>query len=167
MKIDIRHVQKQDLAAIHTIFKSRHLIQGTMRLPHHSIEYVEKRIEPSDDTIKLVACVENEVIGYAELATHPDAPRHRHAAEINIIAVSSSWRGKGVGRALMRSLIDLAENWMQITRISLVVWSSNENAVGLYQKLGFEIEGTMKRFVFKEGKYEDALLMARVKPDNH
>jgi putative acetyltransferase len=59
-------------------------------------------------------------------------------------------------------MIDLAENWMQITRLSLLVWSSNESAICLYQKYGFELEGTMKQFVFKEGKYEDALLMARV-----
>jgi hypothetical protein len=30
-----------------------------MQLPHHSLKYVEKRIEPSDGTIKLVACIEN------------------------------------------------------------------------------------------------------------
>lgn len=162
MKIDIRHTQQQDLTAIHEIFVSSHVIYGTMRLPHHSLAYVEKRIEPNDNMIKIVACVDAEVVGYAELATHPDAPRHRHVGEINIIVVNSKWQGKGIGGALLRSMIDLAENWMQITRLSLVVWSSNKSAVNLYRKYGFELEGTMKQFVFKEGKYEDALLMAKV-----
>ena len=164
MNIEIRHAQRHDLTAIHGIFVSPHVIQGTMRLPHHSLEYVEKRIEPSDSTIKLVACVENEVIGYGELATHPDAPRHRHAADINLIAVNSSWLGKGVGGAILRAMLDLADHWMQVTRIGLIVWSSNENAISLYQKHGFELEGTLRQFVFKEGRYEDALLMARIRP---
>jgi L-phenylalanine/L-methionine N-acetyltransferase len=162
MKIDIRHAQPQDLDAIHEMFVSSHVIYGTMRIPHHSLAYIEKRIEPSDNMVKLIACIENDVVGYAELATHPDAPRHRHAAEINIVIVNSKWQGKGVGGALLRSMIDLAENWMQITRVSLVVWSSNESAINLYRKYGFELEGTMKQFVFKEGKYEDALLMAKI-----
>lgn len=161
MKIDIRHAQSQDLAAIHEMFVSSHVINGTMRIPHQSLGYVEKRIEPNDNVIKLVACVDNEVVGYAELTTHPDAPRHRHVGEINIIIVNSKWQGQGVGGALLRSMIDLAENWMQITRLSLVVWVSNESAINLYQKYGFDLEGTMKQFVFKEGRYEDALLMAR------
>jgi L-phenylalanine/L-methionine N-acetyltransferase len=163
MKIDIRHAQPQDISAIHAIFVSLHVIHGTMRIPYHSLTYIEKRIETNEHMIKLVACVDEKVIGYAELATHPDAPRHRHAAEINIIGVNSDWLGKGVGEALLSALIDLAENWMQITRLSLVVWSSNENAINLYRKCGFELEGSMKQFVFKEGKYEDALLMARIK----
>lgn len=161
MKIDIRHAHPQDLAAIHEMFISSHVIDGTMRIPYHSLAYIEKRIEPSDSMSKLVACVDNKVVGYAELATHPDAPRHHHVGEINIMVVNSKWQGKGVGGALLRSMIDLAENWMQITRLSLVVWSSNESAISLYRKNGFELEGTMKQFVFKEGKYEDALLMAR------
>ncbi|HET9908247.1 MAG TPA: GNAT family N-acetyltransferase [Anaerolineales bacterium] len=164
MKVKIRHVQRQDLSAIHGILVSPHVIQGTMRLPYHSLEYVEKRIEPSDGTIKLVACVENEVIGYGELATHSDAPRHRHVADINILAVNSNWLGKGIGGAILRSMLDLADNWMQVTRMSLIVWSSNENAISLYKKHGFELEGTLRQFVFKEGRYEDALLMARIKP---
>lgn len=163
MKIDIRHVQKQDLTAIHSIFVGQHVIDGTMRIPYHSLGYVEKRIEPVDNIVKLVACIDNEVIGYAELLSHPDAPRHRHTAEINIIAVNSDWQGKGVGGALLRSMIDLAENWLQISRLSLMVWSSHEKAINLYRKHGFEHEGTLRQFIFKAGRYEDALIMARIK----
>jgi putative acetyltransferase len=82
MKIDIHHAQPQDLDAIHEMFVSSHVIHGTMRIPHHSLACIEKRIEPSDNIVKLVACIDNEVVGYAELATHPDVPRHRHAGEI-------------------------------------------------------------------------------------
>jgi len=35
-------------------------------LPHHSLEYVEKRIEPSDGIIKLVACIKNMVLNMKE-----------------------------------------------------------------------------------------------------
>jgi L-phenylalanine/L-methionine N-acetyltransferase len=164
MNIHIRYVQPQDHAAIHGIFTSPHVINGTMRIPHQSFDSIAKRLEPNDEIIKLVACVEDDVVGYAELITHPSAPRHRHAAELNMVVVHADWQGKGIGSALMSTIIDLTDNWLQITRVGLVVWNSNEGAVKLYQKYGFVLEGTLKQFVFREGTYEDAYLMARIKP---
>ena len=40
----------------------------------------------------------------------------------------------------------------------------NAEAVRLYYKSGFVIEGTHKAFAFREGEYADAYYMARVKP---
>jgi putative acetyltransferase len=163
MQTFIRHVQPEDCAAVHELFVSAHVVKGTMRLPYQSPAYTAKRIEPSDEVMKLVACVDERVVGYAELITHPNAPRHRHAGEINIIVVHADWQGKGVGAALMGALLDLADNWLQLSRVSLVVWESNAPAQRLYCKCGFLVEGTLCRYVFREGGYEDACLMARVR----
>jgi putative acetyltransferase len=142
---------------------SAHVLQGTMRIPYQPLESTLRRLAPSDDGIKLVACAENIVVGYAELITHPAAPRHRHAGEINMIVVHGDWQGKGVGRALMQAMIDLADNWLQLRRLSLTVWKTNEAAMRLYHKCGFLLEGTLEQFVFSNGEYLDAYLMARIK----
>jgi L-phenylalanine/L-methionine N-acetyltransferase len=163
MEIQIRYVQPQDHAAVHDIFMSPHVINGTMRIPYQPLDYTHKRLEPSDDVIKLVAYVQGEVVGYAELITHPTTPRHRHAGEINMLAVHAAWQGKGVGRTLMRAMLDLADNWLQLSRLSLIVWASNDVATRLYHKFGFVVERTMSQFVFREGEYLDACIMARVK----
>lgn len=57
---------------------------------------------------------------------------------IGSIAVLERVRGRGVGSALMR----LAEEWARekgANDIRLTVWAFNENAVHLYQELGYEI----------------------------
>lgn len=162
MEIIIRHINPQDHAAIHQIFLSTEVIRGTMRLPHQPLEYTNKRLELSDDTIKLAACVDKQVVGYSELITYPDVPRHRHAGEINMIAVDPTWQGKGVGRALMQAMIDMADNWLQIVRLELTVWVTNAQAIHLYQQCGFEVEGTKKNYVFSEGQYIDACVMGRI-----
>ena len=43
--------------------------------------------------------------------------------------------------------------------------SEKRNAVGiaLYEKFEFEVEGTHRRFAFREGEYIDAYSMARLK----
>ena len=63
----------------------------------------------------------------------------------------------------MQAMVDLADNWLQLTRLCLTVWASNERAMHLYEKFDFVVEGRMKNYVFREGGYEDACLMARIK----
>lgn len=79
-----------------------------------------------------------------------------------MIAVQEKWHGEGVGAALMGAMVDLADNWLQLRRLSLTVWTSNSSAIALYEKFGFNIEGTMPEFAFGEGKYVDAHLMGRL-----
>jgi L-phenylalanine/L-methionine N-acetyltransferase len=86
----------------------------------------------------------------------------RHVGEIGM-AVRDDWRGKGVGSRLMEAVLDLADNWLGLTRVELRVYTDNEAAVALYKKFDFEIEGTHRRLALRDGEYVDAYSMARVK----
>jgi L-amino acid N-acyltransferase YncA len=39
----------------------------------------------------------------------------------------------------------------------------NDIGIALYEKFGFEIEGTHRRYAFRNGEYADAYSMARVR----
>ena len=165
MTISIRHLQAEDATAVHEMCSSETVINGTMRLPYQSLDYTRKRVEPADGVVKLVAITaEGGVVGYSELITYPNVPRHRHAGEVNMIMVRESWQNQGVGRLLMEAMVELAEQWLQLTRLSLTVWADNERAIHLYQEMGFSIEGTMPEYVFRAGQYIDAYLMGRLAP---
>ncbi len=79
------------------------------------------------------------------------------------MAVRDDWQGKGVGTALMEAVLDLADNWLNLTRIELSVYTDNAAGDALYKKFGFEIEGTHRRYAFRNGEYTDAYSMARIK----
>ena len=79
------------------------------------------------------------------------------------MAVRDEWQGKGVGTELMRTALDLADNWLNLTRIELTVYTDNAAAVALYEKFGFEIEGTHRRYAFRDGGFVDACSMARIR----
>jgi len=162
MTTAIRHAGEQDLAAIHQIMQAEHVVMGTMRLPYADESYSRDRLKPVNGTFKLVALVDNAVAGYCELITHPDQPRHRHAGEINMVAVHPDYRGRNLGRAMMQEMIRLADNWLQLTRLGLIVWKTNPKAIALYESLGFRLEGTMPRFAFCNGSYIDACVMGRL-----
>ncbi len=161
-KFAIRALKTSDYAAVHEMFISQHVALGTMRIPYQSTECTFKRLSPSDNMFKLVACVGDIVLGYAELETFPNSPRYRHAGEINMIVVHFDWQRRGIGRSLMAAMTDLADNWLQLNRLSLLVWESNYSAITLYQQCGFEVEGTLKNYVFSKGELESALTLGRV-----
>jgi putative acetyltransferase len=74
-------------------------------------------------------------------------------------------QGQGVGSALMAALCDYADRWLGTLRIELTVYTDNEAALKLYRKFGFEIEGTMRGYAMRDGRYVDAYAMARFHPD--
>lgn len=162
MNITVRHAEPDDYIAVHNIFSGPNAIAGTLQLPFPPAELWRKRLsEPSENMHQLVACVDGEVVGEISLWTR-DNPRVRHTAGFGM-AVRDDWQGKGVGTALLEAALDLADNWLGITRVELQVYTDNEAGVALYKKFGFETEGTHRRFALRGGEYVDAYSMARIR----
>ena len=162
-QVIVRHAEPDDYQALHRIFSGPKAIAGTMQLPLPSAEAWRKRlVESPEGLFSLVACVEREVVGSLGLETFPARWRMRHVGSIGM-AVRDDWQGKGVGTALMEAALDLADNWLNLTRIELRVYVDNSAAVALYKNFGFEIEGTHRRLAFRNGEYVDAYSMARIR----
>ena len=70
---------------------------------------------------------------------------------------------KGIGFEATMILLDFAFNGMGLHRIGLEVLSSNKNAINLYKKIGFILEGTKKESYFLNGKFIDIEMMSILK----
>ena len=161
--MSVRHAEPDDAEAIHRILWGPRATAGTLQLPLQSVEGVRKRFfsETREGLYHLVACIDEEVVGHLGLETFT-RPRRRHAGEIGM-AVRDDWQGRGVGTALMEAALDLADNWLGLTRIELGVYTDNAAGVALYKKFGFEVEGTHRRYAFRNGEYVDSYSMARIR----
>ena len=158
----VRRTEPTDHEAMQRIFSGPRVIAGTLQLPLPSAEMWRQRLsEPPEGMFSLVACVDEEVVGEISLHTSPTPWRMRHVGSIGM-AVRDAWQDKGVGTALMQAALDLADNWLNLTRIALHVYVDNTPAIALYEKFGFEIEGTHRRMAFRNGEYVDGYSMARV-----
>lgn len=73
-------------------------------------------------------------------------------------AVSSSYRKKGIGEALVKDcLVQAKACGFRILQFNAVV-ASNQAALNLYRKLGFKALGTIPDgFLLKNGEYEDII----------
>ncbi|MBI5303347.1 MAG: GNAT family N-acetyltransferase [Chloroflexi bacterium] len=166
MNITIRRAEPSDYEAVRRVFAGPKVIWGTVQLPFPSLELWRKRLaEPPEGMYSFVACVDNELVGQLGLHTFPNSPRRRHVGGIGM-AVRDDWQGKGVGTALMNAAIDFAFKWLNLVRLDLTVFTDNEPAIRLYKKSGFTIEGTLRQYAFRDGKYVDCYEMARLRDES-
>jgi RimJ/RimL family protein N-acetyltransferase len=62
-------------------------------------------------------------------------------------------------------MLSKLEQWAEgigIRRLELTVMTHNERAVGLYKKIGFEVEGLRKDSLYVDGRYVDEYSMAKL-----
>jgi len=164
MTITIRRAVVSDAEAIQATFASPKAMAGTLQLPFPSLEKWRKWLaDVSADDYVLVAEVAGEVVGNLGLHVASKSPRRRHAGDIGM-SVRDDWHGRGVGTALLAAAIDLADNWLNYRRLELTVYTDNAAALALYRRFGFEIEGTLKSYAFRGGRFIDAYTMARIAP---
>ena len=75
------------------------------------------------------------------------------------ISVRASHRGQGVGTLLMQAAEELAKE-RGVRRMELEVFSQNP-AVNLYKRLGYEEEGRKRKAVEDNGEFDDIIFMAK------
>lgn len=161
--LHIRRAEPDDCSALHEIYSCPKAFAGTLQLPYPSRDDWRQRLsKPGDGTYNLVAAVGERVVGMFSVQTFPNRPRRRHAAAIGM-GVHDEWQGKGVGSALMRAGVEMADRWLNLTRLELEVYTDNEPAIRLYERFGFEREGTLRQYGFRDGRYVDAYMMARLR----
>lgn len=160
-KIVIRAAEAGDYQALARLYADRNAYAQTLQLPYPSPELWRKRLAQNDETQHtLVAAVAGEIVGNLGL-TRLTRARRAHVGELGM-GVRDAWQGKGVGTALMKAAVDLADNWLGLRRLELRVYTDNARAIALYRKFGFEVEGTHRAYSIRNGAYVDSLSMARI-----
>lgn len=119
---------------------------------------IQSIVKTSNQTI-FVSEDGDTLVGYISLTGEPYR-RIRHVAYI-VAGVRASHSGQGVGSTLFTE----AEAWARdagITRLELTVMTHNAVAVGLYQRRGFQVEGTRRRAMRVDGAFVDEYYMAKL-----
>jgi putative acetyltransferase len=135
---------------------------GTLRLPYQSLAETRAFLEgvrPTD--VQLVALIGDRIVGSAGLAV--GTGRRRHCADLGI-GIHDDHVRQGIGAAMIAALLDTADNWLDLKRIELTVFTDNAGAIALYEKMGFAREGVLRHYAYRNGAYADVLAMARLRP---
>jgi putative acetyltransferase len=160
--IEIRSGEPADYAGLQALYTRPRLVHGTLQVPFTSQEVWRKRcLERPDNMHVLVACAGADIIGSGALVVQANA-RRRHVGELGL-GVHDAWHRRGVGSRLLGSLLDLADRWLNLTRLELTVYTDNLAAIALYEKHGFHREGLLERYAFRDGAFADVFAMARLR----
>lgn len=165
LKITVRAATEDDAEAFAKVFSDRSASNGTLQHPYTSTEVWRTRLAGNVGTrqVVLAAVVNGRVVGNAGIHAVSDNPRKKHVCSLGI-SIAQKYQGRGVGRTLMNSCLDFADHWANYARVELTVHADNTRAIKLYESLGFQQEGRLRDFSFREGGYVDALFMGRLTP---
>ncbi|MDN3919738.1 GNAT family N-acetyltransferase [Roseateles violae] len=165
--LNIRRIEPSDAAAMARLVRDPEVFPGLLQVPYASEAMWKQRLQdcgaPGRNDLQLVAERGGELVGNAGLQPVGEALRRRHVMGLGIMVAAHAQR-QGIGHALMTALLDFADNWAQVLRIELSVYVDNEHAIALYQRHGFEVEGRMRAYALRAGRYVDTLAMARLHP---
>ncbi len=109
----------------------------------------------SEKTVALVVDVDGTAVGSASLS---DFDRFAHHAEAGIALLPEA-RGRGIGTAAIRQLVEFGFVRCNLRRIHLQAIASNVGALRAYEKAGFVVEGRLREHAWVRGVYEDIVLM--------
>ena len=118
-----------------------------------------REILATDNQVIFVAEEHGSLAGYVA-ANGGRFARNQHEAYI-VIGILEALTSRGIGTALFEHL----EEWARshgVHRLELTVMVHNRRGVGLYQKMGFAIEGTKKDSLRVDGSYVDEYYMAKL-----
>jgi ribosomal protein S18 acetylase RimI-like enzyme len=108
----------------------------------------------------VVAEIDGQPVGWGKIEHPTELPASGHVWHVTGLAVDPRFEGRGAGRALMEALIELARE-RGGRRMTLRVFSPNERARALYEKLGFVVEGVLRgEFKVGKGEFVDDVFMA-------
>jgi phosphinothricin acetyltransferase len=93
------------------------------------------------------------LLGFATFGAFRNWPAYKYTVEHSVY-VHAEHRGKGVGIALMRALIDAARE-RQVHVLVGGIDRTNAASIALHEKLGFTWAGTIRHAGFKFGRWLD------------
>lgn len=108
---------------------------------------------------RFVAIAEQQVVGWAALSPLSKMPAYSGWAEVSIY-ISSNFQGNGLGKSLLKTVIDESEKNGIWTLESKII-EENRASIALHSKLGFRIVGIREHIGKLNGEWKNTVIMER------
>jgi L-amino acid N-acyltransferase YncA len=159
----VRDATPADVAEMQSIY-AHHVLHGTGTFDEipPSIEEMAARLAKVTGRgwAWRVAADASGILGYGYYTQFRDRSAYRFTVEDSIY-VRDDVRGQGVGKALVRQLLDDATAHGFRQMIAVIGDSENTGSIGVHASLGFLMVGTMRAVGLKFGRWLDVVTMQR------
>jgi len=114
-------------------------------------------LKNSKNCITILGLIKKQIVSIANLSGGK-RKRMEHLAGLGMTVRKPFWR-QGIGREMMKFLIDRAHQSKILRKINLTVRNDNISAIKLYEELGFLEEGLNSLTLQINEKFYDAIMM--------
>lgn len=111
------------------------------------------------DKHTLVAVFDGKIVGYTKIVVDP-SPKKCHVGKF-MIALDPAFHGRGFGSKILDISAEYSRDTLKLHKLNLGAFTSNYDAIKLYERKGFVHEGLQKDEVFIDGKYVDCVAMTK------
>ncbi len=101
-------------------------------------------------------------VGHIELN---QIDHHHRSASISRVLVAPEARGKGYGQQMVREVIRIGFEDLNLHRISLNVFDFNKSAIACYEKVGFVREGLLRELRKVGDRYWNLVVMSMLEEE--
>ncbi len=159
MAIKIRQAKETDIKGITEIYNEAILTtDATFDTEPKTLAEQRKWYKAHGPRNPILVAEENQtIVGWASLSEWSTRCAYADTAEISLY-IKQAYRNKGIGKLLMKSILDAGEKTGLHTILSRIT-SGNDVSVQLHKNYGFKDIGTMKEVGRKNGKLLDVEMM--------
>lgn len=162
-RIYFRKLEKEDVSLLYRWQNDVEVFSNMSdSLNLYSVEDTEKFYNNIKDekNFIIVEKKSNKEIGRIALLNENYQQRN---AEIIILIGEKDYWGKGYGKEAFHLLLNYVFMELNLHRVSLKVFSFNEKAIKMYEKLGFQKEGILRETLYRTGRWHDTYIMSLLK----
>ena len=121
--------------------------------------FIQSKID-DDRELMLVAVIDGRHAGNCSLMRAGGCRRYRHRCDVAIALYQAYW-GKGIGKTMLKTVLAIAKD-LGYEQAELEVIAGNDNAIAMYEKLGFQKYGVFPdNMKYSDGRYVDAYWMMK------
>lgn len=160
--VKLRAIEPEDLDILYEIENNTSLWDvGCTNVPysrftlHNYIADCMNDIYTDKQLRLMIENADGDVVGIIDLINFD--PRHQRA-EVGIV-VKSEFRRRGYASSAISRIMRYASNNLHLHQLYVFVDSCNTGSLSLFKTLGFSTEAVLKEWLYKDGKYRDAVLM--------
>jgi L-amino acid N-acyltransferase YncA len=153
----IRNFEQNDFDSVKDIYQQG-IDTGNATFETHAKEWDEWNSSMLQ-VCRLVAVEDGLVVGWAALSPVSSRCVYDGVAEVSVY-VASEASGKGVGQALLSTLVEESEKEGFWT-LQAGIFPENETSIALHQKHGFRIVGLREKLGKMGEKWRDVVLLER------
>ena len=158
-EIGLRVVEKDDLAFIHQLNNNADIMSYWFEEAHQSMAYLEDSYDKSIDNKNMrqfILTKNDERLGYVALFSIESV----HLKAEFAIMIDPKHQGHGYAGIATDLAMDYAFSVLNLHKLYLIADQTNEKAIHVYKKSGFQIEGELKDEYFVNGSYHNAVIMS-------